>query len=417
MLGQRTLAYPPSKAPGWWQPPFLHRKVGSQAVQLRKVAQAKIRAIEMTRGGPKSSVELLSPSHRILTSAPTLLTPSIIERAKNGTYISPLKDSFQRQHDYLRVSLTERCNLRCFYCMPEDGVELSPSSELLTDDEIIRLARLFVQHGVKKIRLTGGEPTVRKGIVELIARLADLRQFGLQSIGITSNGVALYRKLPSMIENGLTYLNLSLDTLDASKFERITRRKGHDAVLKTLQTALESPHLKRVKLNVVVVKGINDDEVLEFVELARTQALSVRFIEFMPFSGNQWSKDRLIPSAELLSRISERYPTICKVMDEGNDTARSYSIPGFRGSIAFISSMSDHFCATCNRLRITSDGKIKVCLFDGAEISLRDQMRRGATDAELMNIVGYAVGNKKERHEAMEEIDTAANMPMILIGG
>ncbi|KAF8078973.1 hypothetical protein FPV67DRAFT_1616512 [Lyophyllum atratum] len=327
-----------------------------------------------------------------------------------------LVDSFHRKHDYLRISLTEKCNLRCFYCMPSEGIELSPHGKILTNEEIIRLATLFVKSGVTKIRLTGGEPTVRKGVDEIISSLNELRQFGLKSIGMTSNGLALHRRLPKLIENGLSHLNLSLDTLDPFKFELITRRRGHEAVLKALDVALNSS-LQSVKLNVVVIKGLNDSEIFDFVEMTKDNQMSVRFIEFMPFTGNKWDKKKMVPSSELLDRLSVRYPSLQRAPDELNDTARSWKIPSHAGSFGFISSMSDHFCSSCNRLRITADGQIKVCLFDAKELSLRDEMRRGATDDELLQIIGRAVFGKQEKHAGMEDIDVVTNRPMILIGG
>ncbi|KAI0639936.1 molybdenum cofactor biosynthesis prote [Trametes polyzona] len=337
--------------------------------------------------------------------------------AERGAAVSPfLVDTFNRRHNYLRISLTERCNLRCFYCMPSEGVELSPPDHILSDDEVIRLATLFVKSGVTKIRLTGGEPMVRKGIVDIVGRLHQLRKYGLQSIGMTTNGIALHRKLPALVENGLTHLNISLDTLDPFKFEIMTRRMGHDAVLRSLQTALASRGLQSVKLNVVVVKGLNDHEVPDFVEMTKESPLSVRFIEFMPFTGNKWDRAKMVPSADLLARIRERYPAVRKGSDELNDTARSYIIPGHAGSFGFISSMSDHFCGSCNRLRLTADGQIKVCLFDAKEISLRDQMRGGASDDVLLSTIGRAVKGKKEKHAGMEDIDVVTNRPMILIG-
>ncbi|KZV70960.1 molybdenum cofactor biosynthesis prote [Peniophora sp. CONT] len=325
---------------------------------------------------------------------------------------SALTDTFGRQHNYLRISLTERC----FYCMPNEGVELSPKATLLSNDEIIRLAHLFVRSGVTKIRLTGGEPTVRKDIVDLVGRLNDLRSIGLQSIGMTTNGLVLHRYLPALIENGLTHVNISLDTLDPFTFEIMTRRRGHEAVIRSLDAALDSGRLESVKLNVVVIRGLNDREVLDFVEMTRDRPVSVRFIEFMPFTGNKWDKSKMIPSTDLLERIRGRYPDIGKASDELNDTARSYQVPSFRGSIGFISSMSDHFCGTCNRLRLTADGQIKVCLFDAKEMSLRDQMRSGVDDDELLRTIGKAVHGKKEKHAGMEDIDVVANRPMILIG-
>ncbi|KIO08535.1 hypothetical protein M404DRAFT_14549 [Pisolithus tinctorius Marx 270] len=327
-----------------------------------------------------------------------------------------LVDSFKRKHDYLRISLTERCNLRCFYCMPSEGVQLSPAEHILTDDEIIHLATLFVRSGITKIRLTGGEPTIRKGLSTLIKRLDSLRSLGLTSIAMTSNGLALHRQLPNLVDSGLTHLNLSLDTLDPFKFEIMTRRLGHDAVLKTLGVALSCRGLQSVKLNVVVVKGLNDSEVLDFVNLTRDRDLWVRFIEFMPFSGNKWDRNKVVPSADLLAMIRKRHPSIEQVQTVPSDTARLWKVPGHKGGIGFISSMSDHFCSSCNRLRITADGKIKVCLFDPKEISLRDEMRRGANDTELLEVVRSAVWGKKEKHAGMDNIDTVSNRPMILIG-
>ncbi|KAJ4002272.1 molybdenum cofactor biosynthesis prote [Lentinula boryana] len=329
-----------------------------------------------------------------------------------------LVDSYNRRHDYLRISLTERCNLRCFYCMPEEGVQLSPTEKLLTDEEILRLAKLFVQSGVTKIRLTGGEPTKHAFLQHGCAAggLNDLRPYGLQSIAMTSNGLALHRRLPEFVDNGLTHLNLSLDTLDPFKFEFMTKRPGLDAVLRTLKIALESPRLQKIKLNVVIVKGLNDSEVLDFVEITKDKPISVRFIEFMPFTGNKWDKFKMVPSSDLFKLISEKHAGVERLSDEANDTARSWKIPGYQGQFGFISSMSDHFCSTCNRLRITSDGQIKVCLFDAKEVSLRDLMRKGASDSEILRTIGQAVGGKEEKHLHMEDIDVVSNRPMILIG-
>jgi len=313
--------------------------------------------------------------------------------------------------------------------MPAEGIELSPKVEILTDDEIIRLSRLFVMNGVNKIRLTGGEPTVRKGFPELISRQAELRPLGLRKICMTTNGLALHRKLPQLINNGLTHLNVSLDTLDPFKFEIITRRRGHESVVSTIDTALslsrsnseileDKPALESVKINVVVVRGLNDMEILDFVEMTREKNISVRFIEFMPFTGNKWDSQKVLPSAQTLSRITSAYPSTARLPDEPNLTARDYKAgPEFKGSFGLISSMTDHFCGTCNRLRITADGNIKVCLFGTNEVSLRDAMRSGMPDEELLQLIAQAVGNKKAKHAGMENIDVVNNRPMILIGG
>ncbi|KAJ2932791.1 hypothetical protein H1R20_g4303, partial [Candolleomyces eurysporus] len=208
---------------------------------------------------------------------------------------------------------------------------------------------------------------------------------------------------------------ISLDTLDPFKFELITRRRGHDAVLKALDVALHSK-LSFVKLNVVVVKSLNDMEILDFIKLTKDTPLSVRFIEFMPFTGNKWDQKKMVPSSELLSRIRAEYPAVIRDAEELNETARTWKIPGFKGSFGFISSMSDHFCSSCNRLRLTADGQIKVCLFDPNEVSLRDAMRQGASDDDITKIIQRAVSGKKEKHAGMNEIDVVTNRPMILIG-
>ncbi|KAJ1302835.1 hypothetical protein OPQ81_003138 [Rhizoctonia solani] len=331
-----------------------------------------------------------------------------IDRDVTRGPIPSLVDSFGRKHDYLRISLTEKCNLRCRYCMPEEGVSLSPSGNILTNEEVIRLARIFVQHGVNKIRLTGGEPTLRRGLPELIR---ELRRLGVQQIGMTSNGIALWKKLPELVHCGLTHLNLSLDTLDPHKFERMTLRRGHDKVLKSIDTALSlhasspnpvpnysGPHLQSVKINTVLIRGVNDSEIVRFLALTRSNPMSVRFIEFMPFAGNQWDANAVVTSSELLHRVrdlvrggwfDDNLPSnssdpegVVTLPREPTDTAQTYRIRGFTGTFGFISSMSDDFCAGCNRLRITADGNLKPCLFDQKETPLRDLLRSQSPSSE-----------------------------------
>ncbi|CAH1765663.1 13764_t:CDS:2 [Entrophospora sp. SA101] len=333
----------------------------------------------------------------------------IAELDKNRPFGNSLTDRFERRHTYLRISITERCNLRCTYCMPTDGVDLTPSNKLLTTEEIIRIAKIFVSQGVNKIRLTGGEPTVR-------SELGRLKSHGLQTIAMTSNGIALKRKLPELVENGLNLLNLSLDTLDPFKFQLITRRKGLERVLETIDQAIELG-LKPLKINSVVIRGINENEVLDFIELTRNKPIYVRFIEYMPFNANKWNEKKFIPYKELLDNIKSRYHTIRRLPDDLNDTSKAYCIPGFTGKFGFITSMSDHFCGTCNRLRITADGNLKVCLFGNTEVSLRDLLRQNVSDRELLEIVEVAVKNKKKQHSDAFELARTKNRPMILIGG
>ncbi|TVY78668.1 Molybdenum cofactor biosynthesis protein 1 [Fusarium oxysporum f. sp. cubense] len=365
-----------------------------------------------------------------------------------------LTDTFHRQHDYLRISVSERCNLRCVYCMPEEGVPLSPNRELLTTPEIVLLSSVFVSQGVTKIRLTGGEPTVRRDILPLMHQIGELRRHGLKEICITTNGISLHRKLDSMIESGLTGVNLSLDTLDPWQFQIMTRRKGFEAVQKSIDRILELNRLGagiKLKINCVVMRGVNDREVLPFVDLTQEKDIEVRFIEYMPFDGNKWSKNKMFSYQEMLDLIRTKYPTLQKVQDHKNDTSKTWHIPGFTGRIGFITSMTHNFCGTCNRLRITGDGNLKVCLFGNAEVSLRDILRKSnsgepideqAFDAmkqiemdrrrdlltsdrtplglapnemELLEVIGAAVKRKKAKHAGIGELEHMKNRPMILI--
>src|SRR5271155_368151 len=313
-------------------------------------------------------------------------------------FSSFLTDNYSRQHNYLRISVTERCNLRCLYCMPEEGVPLSPPAHILTTPEIVYLSELFVSQGVNKIRLTGGEPTVRKDIVDLMRQIGQLRSSGLKELCLTTNGISLHRKLDSMVESGLTGVNLSLDTLDPFQFTLMTRRNGHDAVLTSINRILEMNKLGagiKLKINCVVMRGLNEREIILFVEMGKEQDLEVRFIEYMPFDGNKWSEGKMLPFKEMLALIRQKYPDVHKVQDHPNDTSKTYRVPGFVGRIGFITSMTHNFCGTCNRLRITSDGNLKVCLFGNSEVSLRDLMRDGNNGQPI----------DEEAFEALKEIE------------
>ncbi|BFZ54971.1 Molybdenum cofactor synthesis protein 1 [Savitreella phatthalungensis] len=301
--------------------------------------------------------------------------------------------------------------------MPEEGVELQPAEKLLSSDEIVRIARLFVSQGVTKIRLTGGEPTVRRDIVELVQRLGELRALGLREIAMTSNGIALKRKLPHLVAAGLTHLNISLDTLDPHQYTLVTRRRGLEAVLESIDLALELG-VQPLKINCVLIKGVNDREMLDFVEMTRDRDLEVRFIEYMPFDGNRYSREKLVSYADMLSTIRARHPDLQKATDLPNDTTKAWKVPGYKGKVAFITSMTDHFCSSCNRLRVTSDGNLKVCLFGNTEVSLRDLMRQPqVSDDQLLEVIGAAVKRKKPQHAGLSQLVQMKNRPMILIGG
>ncbi|NWH54308.1 MOCS1 protein, partial [Fregata magnificens] len=323
-----------------------------------------------------------------------------------------LTDSFGRQHNYLRISLTEKCNLRCQYCMPEEGVQLTPKSELLTAQEIITLASLFVKEGVEKIRLTGGEPLIRPDVVDIVGQLYKLE--GLKTIAVTTNGINLARLLPRLKEAGLNAINISLDTLVPAKFEFIVRRKGFHKVMEGIHKATELGY-RPVKVNCVVMRGFNEDELLGFVDFTKDLPLDVRFIEYMPFDGNKWNFKKMVSYKEMLDTIKQQWPELEKLPCEASSTAKTYKVPRFQGQISFITSMSEHFCGSCNRLRITADGNLKVCLFGNSEVSLRDHLRSGASEEELVQIIGAAVGRKKKQHAGMFNISQMKNRPMILI--
>ena len=398
----------------------------------------------------------ISPERNLPPLSPPPISNSrrdALQQAK--PFSSFLTDTYNRQHDYLRISITERCNLRCVYCMPEEGVPLSPATHLLTTPEIVHLSSLFVSQGVTKIRLTGGEPTVRRDILPLMHSLGDLRRQGLKEFCLTTNGISLHRKLDSMAEAGLTGVNLSLDTLDPFQFQIMTRRKGFEAVMTSIDRILEMNRLGAgiiLKINCVVMRGVNEREIVPFVEMGREKNIEVRFIEYMPFDGNKWSKGKMLGYKEMLALIRERYPGLVKVQDHKNDTSKTYQVPGFTGRVGFITSMTHNFCGSCNRLRITSDGNLKVCLFGNSEVSLRDLLRKdnggepldqeameamkriemdrrqalpgsistltySEQERELLDVIGMAVKRKKERHAGMGELENMKNRPMILIGG
>ncbi|XP_074204755.1 molybdenum cofactor biosynthesis protein 1 isoform X1 [Camelus bactrianus] len=316
--------------------------------------------------------------------------------------------------------------------MPEEGVPLTPKADLLTTEEILTLARLFVKEGVDKIRLTGGEPLIRPDVVNIVAHLlasartssliplpvvspAQLRQLeGLRTIGITTNGINLARLLPQLQKAGLSAINISLDTLVPAKFEFIVRRKGFHKVMEGIHKAIELGY-SPVKVNCVVMRGLNEDELLDFVALTKGLPLDVRFIEYMPFDGNKWNFKKMVSYKEMLDTLRQRWPELEKLPEEESSTAKAFKIPGFQGQVSFITSMSEHFCGTCNRLRITADGNLKVCLFGNSEVSLRDHLRAGASEEELLSIIGTAVGRKKRQHAGMFNISQMKNRPMILI--
>lgn len=326
--------------------------------------------------------------------------------------VRPLTDAFGRAHTYLRLSLTDRCNFRCVYCMPAEGVEWTPRAEILSFEEIERLVALFAGMGVTKVRLTGGEPTVRKGFLELAQRLA--RVHGVRELHLTTNGSRLAELAAPLARLGLAGVNISLDSLQRERFIQIARRDGLDQVVAGIDAALAQG--LPTKLNMVVMPGVNDDEVPDFVELTREWPIQVRFIEFMPFARNGWDRQKVLSSAELRRRLTESVHLV--PLDSGlSAVAREYAVPGHAGTVGFVSSVTESFCAGCNRLRLTADGQFKTCLFLPSCLDLRGMVRSGAKDEELERAVRSALLGKWPGHPTMNDWQQRDPLSMVQIGG
>ncbi len=325
-----------------------------------------------------------------------------------------IEDKFGRIHDYLRISLTDNCNFRCFYCMPEEDYDFTPAGKLMQTDEIIALATIFVEQGVKKIRLTGGEPLVRKDAAEIILALGKLPV----ELVITTNGTRIAEMLPVLKEAGIKTVNISLDTLQPDKFLLITRRDVFHQVRSNIELLLQEKI--NVKVNVVVMKGLNDGEIRDFIEWTRYNPIQIRFIEFMPFSGNKWTSNKMYSYQEILDEIGKEF-TVLPVKGAPHDTAKGFMVPGHEGSFAIISTMTAPFCNTCNRMRLTADGKLKNCLFSDGETDLLTALR---TNQDVLPLIRSSILSKKKELGGQmvtnfEELDADAinNRSMITIGG
>lgn len=297
--------------------------------------------------------------------------------------------------------------------MPHEGIEWKKKEQLLTFEEIIRISRVFARMGIDKIRLTGGEPLVRRNLEVLIEQLALID--GVKTLAMTTNATLLKPLARHLKSIGLTALNISLDTLREERFTEITRRDDFYNVMDGLNEAL-AVGFDSLKLNMVVMSGINDDEVMDFVDFTRDKALNVRFIEYMPFKDNQWKSDKVVTFQQMREQIQQKY-NLYPLSVEPSAVAKDFGIQGYQGTVSFISSMSDSFCNTCNRLRLTADGSIKSCLFYPAETSLRDELRRGITDEDLEELILQTLALKPEAHPPAEEIAAENNRAMIEIGG
>ncbi len=325
-----------------------------------------------------------------------------------------IQDSFGRVHDYLRISLTDNCNLRCFYCMPEESYDFAPASRLMNVEEIGEIARLFVEQGVRKIRLTGGEPLIRKDAGKILETLGAMPV----ELAITTNGTRIHAWLDQLKASGINSVNVSLDTLQPEKFEMLTRRNLFHQVRSNIELLLH--HGFRVRINVVVMRKVNDQEINEFIAWTKHVPVQIRFIEFMPFDKNHWKGEKVFTLNEMLERVGSEY-AFMQVETDVHDTAKQFIIPGHQGSFAVISTMSAPFCAGCNRMRLTADGKLKNCLFSATETDLLGPLRQGEDILPLIHqcIAGKAEALGGQFSGTFASLDAASlhNRPMITIGG
>jgi len=328
-----------------------------------------------------------------------------------------LHDKHGRDHTYLRISLIERCNLRCSYCMPEEGVQLSPKSHLMTYEEIYEIAKTFVKHGVTKIRLTGGEPLIRKDIPIILEKLASLPV----ELSITSNAVIIDKFIDVLKANGVNKINVSLDSLDSEKFKHVTRRDQFKKVYNNILLLVKEGFT--VKVNAVLIKNFNDNEIIDFINFTKDLPISVRFIEFMPFDGNKWDISKMVSYQEVMDSVNEAFSKdkIIRLQDAPNDTSKNYKIKGYKGSFGIISSVTNPFCDSCNRLRLTANGQLKNCLFSSTEADILSTLRSGKP---FEPVIKKAVEAKLKVRGGMDTIEKlqepklhSNNRSMITIGG
>jgi GTP 3',8-cyclase len=329
--------------------------------------------------------------------------------------MQPLRDSWGREIKSLRVSVTDKCNFRCRYCMPAEGLEWLERDELLTFEEIARLVRVLARMGVDEVRLTGGEPLVRRDLPTLVGMLAQTP--GVRDLSLTTNGVLLDRFAAPLVEAGLRRLNVSLDSLSHIRFAEITRRDALDRVLAGLEEAERYPQLRPIKVNCVAIKGFTEEEVPALAELARRKPYVVRFIEFMPLDADQaWRDDDVLTGGEIRDLIEEHWP-LEEVPAKPSSTARRFRFVDGAGEIGFVNPVSEPFCSTCDRIRLTADGQLRTCLFSRREWDLKTPLRDGSSDERLEQLIRFAVAHKELKHKINDPGFVRASRSMSQIGG
>jgi len=330
--------------------------------------------------------------------------------------MDPLHDSWGREIKSVRVSVTDKCNFRCTYCMPAEGLEWLGRGEILSFEEIARLVGVLALLGVDEVRLTGGEPLVRRDVPVLVEMLASIE--GVRDLSLTTNGVLLDRLAGPLVEAGLRRINVSLDSLNHVRFAEITRRDALDAVLRGLEEAERHPELRPIKVNCVAVKGFTETEVPALAELARRKPYVVRFIEFMPLDADEaWREDDVLSGAEIRTIIEEHYGPLVELPAKPSSTARRFRFADGVGEVGFVNPVSEPFCSSCDRIRLTADGQLRTCLFSRKEWDLKAPLRDGATDAQLVELIRFAVRHKELKHRINDPGFVRASRSMSQIGG
>ena len=329
-----------------------------------------------------------------------------------------LRDSYHRPIRDLRVSLTDRCNFRCFYCLPHGEPPIAPKEQMLSYEEIERACEIFVALGIEKIRLTGGEPMLRRDIETIIRKLTRLKDSGLKDLALTTNGYYLPERAQSLKDAGLDRVTISVDSLKRDVFKRMTGVDVLDKVLTGLAAAKQAK-LEPIKINAVIVRGHNEDEVADFAAFAREYDVKMRFIEFMPLdSGHEWSRADVVSGKEIRDRIGERFPLVRVEVARGSDTSARYRFAdGAPGEIGIIAPVTEPFCGACSRIRLTADGQIRTCLFSTVEHSLRDVLRSGASRAEIIDYIHSVIFKKEPRHFINDPGFITPSRTMSFIGG
>src|SRR3989440_6615197 len=330
--------------------------------------------------------------------------------------MEPLRDSWGREIKSVRVSVTDKCNFRCTYCMPAEGLEWLGRGEILTFEEITRLVGVLARLGVDEVRLTGGEPLVRRDLPVIVGLLA--RTDGVRDLSLTTNGILLDRLAGPLVSAGLRRINVSLDSLNHVRFAEITRRYALDAVLRGLEEAERHPELNPIKVNCVAIKGFTEDEVPALADLARRKPYVIRFIEFMPLDADRaWSADRVLTGGEIRALIEAEHGPLVEIPAKASSTARRFRFADGRGEIGFVNPVSEPFCSSCDRIRLTADGQLRTCLFSRREWDLKTALRDGRTDSQIADFLRFAVRHKELKHRVNEPGFVRASRSMSQIGG